>query len=69
MTGVAELRDLEARYTMPTYVRAGVEFKAIEPIPAALANKKDAALIQVGSSRLVLNQPTLGVDTIRNLRR
>ncbi|MDQ2675769.1 MAG: aminotransferase class III-fold pyridoxal phosphate-dependent enzyme, partial [Actinomycetota bacterium] len=30
MTGVAELRDLEARYTMPTYVRAGVEFVRAE---------------------------------------
>ena len=26
MTGAGELRDLESRYTMPTYLRAGVEF-------------------------------------------
>ena len=26
MTDAGELRDLESRYTMPTYLRAGVEF-------------------------------------------
>jgi energy-coupling factor transporter ATP-binding protein EcfA2 len=49
-----------------TLMRAGVEFKAIRPIPSYIAAKKDAALIQVGSDLGIVNQPTLGVDEIRN---